>query len=171
MRGGGCVNALFWWEATPPDAGLGPTLHEEDVQAAFGAASASFLGRGAFGETWRINDHTDRALAVKVVLNEKYPQALLEREVGGLLRVTDPRVVALQEVRTVDLAVGARPTLVFEFVDGGDVAGRIGSQAWPSFEDTHVFLQELLGAVAALHTVDTVHRDIKPENVALRGAS
>lgn len=168
---GGRVDALFWWEVTTPEASLGPTLRAEDVQAGFDAMSVTFLGRGSFGETWRVTDHAGVVLAVKVVLNEQYPQVLLEREVRGLQRVTDARVVALQGLRIVDLPSGSRPALVFEFVDGGDVAGRIGSKSWPSFEETHAFLRELLGAVTALHAADTVHRDIKPENVALRGSS
>ena len=164
------MNALFWWEPTP-GVRLGPTLGTDDVQAAFGATSASFLGRGAFGETWRIVDPDGAVRAVKVVLDENYPEAYLKREVGGLRRVDDPRVVALQDVLTVGLPMGSRPVLAFEFVDGGDVAGRIESQSWPTFEDTQAFLRELLGAVTELHAVETVHRDIKPENVALRGAS
>lgn len=164
------MNALFWWEPSP-GAKLEPTLRDEDVQSAFNATSASFLGRGAFGETWRVTDGDGATRAVKIVLDEHYPEALLRREVGGLRRVADARVVALWDVVSVDFSVGSRPALVFEFVDGGDVAGRISSQVWPTFEETHVFLRELLGAVTALHSVETVHRDIKPENVALRGAS
>ena len=141
------------------------------MEAGFAAKDACFLGRGAFGETWRITDSASQTRAVKVVLDDQYPQALLEREVRGLQRVADPRVVTLHEVQTVNLPIGSRPALVFEFVDGGDVAGRIGTQTWPSFAAATAFLRELLGAVTALHAVDTVHRDVKPENVALRGAS
>lgn len=164
------MNALFWWEPTPGTK-PGPTLGVADVQTAFSATTASFLGRGAFGETWRVTNRDGATSAVKIVLDENYPEALLRREVAGLRRVADPRVVSLREVLSVGLPVGSRPALVFEFVDGGDVAAQIETQLWPAFNETHVFLRELLGAVAALHAVETVHRDIKPENIALRGAS
>ncbi|SDO34180.1 Protein kinase domain-containing protein [Klenkia soli] len=141
------------------------------MQAVFHAEAASFLGRGAFGETWRVVDSAGTSTAVKIILDEGYPQALLTREVGGLQRAQDPRVVALLDVREVELAIGARQALVFEFVAGGDVAGRLAAGAGPSWDEAAQFLRELLGAVNALHAVDTVHRDIKPENVALRGSS
>lgn len=166
------MEALFWWEPSPPlAAGPHATLSAEDVQVATHSTSVSFLGRGSFGETWRTTDRAGHVRAVKIVLNEQYPQALLQREVRGLQRVTDPRVVALHEVQTLELSVGRRAALVFEFVDGGDTTRRIASHGWPTHYDVRGFLRELLGAVAALHAVETVHRDIKPENIALRGSS
>lgn len=167
---GGCVNALFWWEPTP-ETRPGPTLCIGDLQAAFGATSAAFLGRGAFGETWRVGRPLQGDCAVKIILDEHYPEAYLRREVEGLRRLNDSRVVALQDVAIVDLPMGSRPALVFEFVDGGDVASRIESHEWPTFDEAHTFSRELLGAVTELHAVETLHRDIKPENVALRSGS
>lgn len=164
------LDALFWWEPGSPASNAGPTLPADAVAAACSASSADFLGRGSFGETWRIA-RADGPRAVKVVLDDQYPKRLLDREVRGLQRVRDDRVVALNSVEMLDLPVGKRPALVFEFVDGGDVAGRLQRGQWPTAQEVHAFTRGLLTGVAALHAVDTVHRDIKPENVALRAGA
>lgn len=133
--------------------------------------SATFLGRGSFGETWHVvrRDGTERA--VKFILDPRYPQTLLDREVAGLKRVHDPRVVTLHAVSVATLQAGPTRALEFEFVEGGDVAARIATKSWPSPAESLAFLRQVLGGVATMHATDTVHRDIKPSNIALRGGT
>lgn len=167
------VDALFWYEPRPQKA-VGyerPVLDPEEIRGAFGAARAELLGRGAFGETWRLSGDafaTTGDAAAKVIYRDGYPPERLARETDGLLRTSSPNVVKLLEARTVDLHGGSRAALLFEFVKGGDVAGAIGAGAWPRYPEVHAFAAGVLTGLVALHGTNTAHRDIKPENIALR---
>ena len=166
------ITALFWYERAAAGSSVSASLPGEEIVHAFGAASAAPLGRGAFGETWRIDlvashEQPARQYAVKVILNPAYPRSLLAREVGGLQRVQHRNVVGLVETREVTLSVGDRAALVFEYIPGGDVAHALHSDL-PDTEQIRDFGLGLLSAVCALHDTNTVHRDIKPENIALR---
>lgn len=163
------VDAHFFWEPATAVSAQPPTLTPADVSGVCGASAAQFLGRGSFGETWKVTDHAGDIQAIKIVLDPNYPQELLQREVAGLRRVSSPRVVALHDVVLLPLPGGSRPALRFEFVTGGDVSGCLRSGGWPSADQVHVLIREVLVGVAALHAHETLHRDIKPENIALRG--
>lgn len=54
----------------------------DEVAAALGTSNAKFLGRGTFGDTWRVGN-----TAVKVICEDGYPPERVRREVSGLLRV------------------------------------------------------------------------------------
>ena len=136
---------------------------------AFGSASATLLGAGSFGETWRILRTGSVDQAVKLILDPAYPAAHLNREAEGLRRANSPHVVKLLEVRQVHVAGHDRPALVFEYIDGGAVAGRLQAGVPVPPDDVRAFAQGLLAGVAELHDRQTVHRDIKPDNIALRG--
>ena len=57
---------------------------------------------------------------------------------------------------------------MFEYIAGGDVAGRISAGRWPSPAEGVAFLRGLLTGVRDMHAAGVVHRDIKPGNIALR---
>jgi serine/threonine protein kinase len=164
------VNALFFYEKPTERPEPPPTLNGDELRDALGADYVRPLGRGAFGETWetRIGESST---AVKVVLREDYPRQLLAREIGGLQRVNSGNVVRLQEIKEVNLKGHQHAALVFEYIAGGDAAGRMRGDKWPTYEDTRGFLHGILTGVAALHSTGTVHRDIKPENIALRNGN
>ena len=143
-------------------ADSGPRFSEEEVANALGE-EVKFLGRGAFGDTWRAGDS-----AVKIICVDGYPEARLRREVEGLRRVNSPHVVSLLETMMLNLGGVARPALRFEYISGGDLSDRIKAQNWPSPSEIEKLLKGLLVGVEALHRTKTIHRDIKPENVALR---
>jgi serine/threonine protein kinase len=134
-----------------------------EVAAALGGP-VSRLGSGSFGETWRRD-----ATAVKIIVDGSYSQARLQREVNGLRRVSSPYVVRLLDDITVVLRGEQRPALVFEYIEGGDVAGKIAAGQLPSVPEGTEFLRGLLTGTADMHARQTVHRDIKPANIALRG--
>lgn len=138
-----------------------PRFTEGEVTAALGGP-VSYLGSGTFGDTWRYGSN-----AVKIICGES-PPGRLQREVGGLSRVSSPYVVKLIETRTVMLRGWEWPALVFEYIPGDDVAKRIAAGRLPSVEKAEAFLRGLLTGVGHMHERVTVHRDIKPANIALR---
>jgi serine/threonine protein kinase len=140
-----------------------PHYPQTEVAAALGGP-VTLLGCGAFGETWRRD-----ATAVKIILDGSYPQDRLHREVDGLRRVSSPHVVRLLGTQVVALGGEQRPALVFEYIEGGDVAGRISAGQLPSVAEAVEFLRGLLTGIGHMHAKQTVHRDIKPANIALRG--
>src|SRR6266487_1878343 len=140
-----------------------PQYTEAEVAAALGG-SVTRLGSGAFGETWRRDD-----TAVKIIWDGTYSPDRLQREVDGLRRVSSPYVVRLLDTRTVTLRGEQRPALVFEYIPGGDVAGRVSAWQLPSVTEVVEFLRGLLTRIGHMHAAQTVHRDIKPANIALRG--
>lgn len=141
-----------------------PRYAPDLVASALGADSVTFLGAGAFGDTWRVGDR-----AVKIICVDGYPPARVAREISGLSRVDSPHVVRLHEAASVVLNGTDRPALFFEYVEGGDLQHRIDASDRPSPDQTVALLRGLLTGVRDLHAADgTVHRDIKPPNVALR---
>jgi eukaryotic-like serine/threonine-protein kinase len=138
-----------------------PRFTEGEVTAALGGP-VSHLGSGTFGDTWRHGSN-----AIKIICGEFSP-GRLQREVGGLSRVSSPYVVKLKETSTVTLRGREWPALVFEYIAGNDVAKRIAAGQLPSAEEGEAFLRGLLSGVGHMHEKSTVHRDIKPANIALR---
>jgi eukaryotic-like serine/threonine-protein kinase len=139
-----------------------PRFPAPEVAAALGGP-VNLLGTGTFGDTW-----WHQGTAVKIICDEAYDPQRLHREVNGLLQVSSPHVVRLIGTRTVPLRGREHPALVFEYIEGGDVAGRISSALWPSAAEGIAFLRGLLTAVRDMHAAGVVHRDIKPANIALR---
>jgi serine/threonine protein kinase len=141
-----------------------PRYAPDVVASALGADSVTFLGSGAFGDTWCVGDR-----AVKIICVDGYPPGRVAREISGLSRVDSPHVVRLHEASSVVLNGTDRPALFFEYVEGGDLQHRIDASDRPSPDQTGALLRGLLTGVRDLHAADgTVHRDIKPPNVALR---
>jgi eukaryotic-like serine/threonine-protein kinase len=137
---------------------------EAEVATALGGP-VSLLGSGSFGDTWRHGE-----TAIKIICDGSYLPERLKREVDGLSRVSTPHVVKLLGTRTVTLGNKHRPALVFEFIDGGDVAKQSAAGRQPSPSEGVQFLRGLLTGVWHMHEKQTVHRDIKPGNIALRNA-
>jgi serine/threonine-protein kinase len=140
-----------------------PRFDSTEVGAALGGP-VSHLGSGTFGDTWRHGD-----TAVKIMCGEPLPPERLQREVGGLSRVSSPYVVRLDAIGRVELSGREYQALVFEYIRGDDVAKRIAAGRLPSTAEAEAFLRGLLTGVGHMHDKKTVHRDIKPANVALRG--
>ncbi|MGC4112328.1 MAG: serine/threonine-protein kinase [Nocardioides sp.] len=138
----------------------GPIFESAAVSAAFGS-DASYLGTGAFGETWRVHNE-----AVKIM--HKDSGARLQREIDGLQRVVQPNVVRLLRTGSVEIDGVDHVALHFDYVAGGDMKDAIEEGRLLPPNDTRAFLQGLLTGVAALHDEGIIHRDLKPANVALR---
>ncbi|WP_265568468.1 serine/threonine-protein kinase [Streptomyces hygroscopicus] len=139
-----------------------PRFSAEEVADRLGV-SVTFLGSGAFGDTWKAGSE-----AVKVICVDDYPRTRLEREIEGLSRVNSPYVVDFRGVGELTLGGRQRPVLRFEYIPGGDAERRLNNHEFVPMDSVLGFLRGLLLGVQALHKAATIHRDIKPANIALR---
>ncbi len=124
-------------------------------------------GFGAFATVWRGWDpELEIAVAVKVLAENWANHAdVRERflaEARLLRRIVDPRVIRVHDVGTHD----GRPYFVMDFVDGGTLADRVGTDL--STTDALAFAVEAARAVQVLHDTGVLHRDVKPSNVLVR---
>lgn len=144
----------------------------EAVRAAFGALSASHLGSGTFGETWKVesldSDGVRAVVAVKLLRVETHRPHLVKREVEGLQSFDDPRIVKLLDVIEVEIAGETKTALICEYVEGGDVGYNL-RQRRPTYDEVSAFARQVLTAINTVHEVERLHRDLKMENIILRG--
>lgn len=163
--------AAFWFSLGAAAPEREPELCEADLIAAFDCTSASHLGSGAFGETWKVETGA-QAEAVKVILQADYPLARLEREAEGLRRGSGcAHVVELRDVARATIGGADRAYFRFEYVPGGDAGRHLRQGRWPDHAELVAFVRGVLVGLAALHDADSVHRDVKLENIALRNGS
>jgi hypothetical protein len=127
------------------------------------------VGAGGMATVYRALDrHTGDTVAVKL-LHADDPVALarFDLEVGALAALDHPAVVRL-------LAHGkwpdGRPSLAMEWLEGEDLATRLGRGHLEPREVVTLCLQ-VAEALATAHARGIVHRDIKPGNLFLVGGS
>src|SRR5262249_12975458 len=136
------------------------------------------LGAGGFGEVWKArNPHFDAVppVALKFCLDPAAKDRLLRHEAAILNQVMrqgrHPGIVALQHT----YLAADPPCLEYEYVAGGDLAGRI--QGWqgaaPDIARSARLVRELAGIVGFAHRLSPpiVHRDLKPANVLVQPAA
>ncbi len=121
------------------------------------------LGAGGMGVVYAAYDpDLDRKLALKV-LNDGQTGELtklrLLREAQALARVSDPNVIQVYDVGTVD----ARVFIAMEFVQGVSLRDWIDGGPRSLREITGAFAQAARGLLAA-HRKGVVHRDFKPNS-------
>lgn len=134
----------------------------------------SLIGTGGFATVYRAHDPrlgTDVALKI-LAENHSLDPSIRERflgEANALRRVDSPAVVRIYDIRETP---DARPYLVLEFADRGDLVGRrrsLTANGWsPNSADLRVLIESLAEALDAVHAEELVHRDITPSNLLLR---
>ena len=138
------------------------------------------LGGGGFGEVWlarHVWNAKEKPRAVKFCLDPAARNRLVTHERNVVVRVMKyagehPNIVPLLDCNL----DGDIPWLMYEFVEGGTLAGLI--KEWrelplPKRLGRAVrVLHALAGALATCHRFDPplVHRDMKPHNVMMAGA-
>jgi serine/threonine-protein kinase len=128
------------------------------------------LGRGGMGVVYKARQTAlDRAVALKMIRSGAHAtdvdRARLRSEAELVARLTHPNVVQIYEVGEID----GQPYLAMEFVDGGNLAGRLAA-GLPPPRAVAALLATLAGAVQAAHFRNVIHRDLKPANVLLTAA-
>ncbi|HEX4354890.1 MAG TPA: protein kinase, partial [Polyangiales bacterium] len=126
------------------------------------------IGVGGLGTVYRAT-HTklDRAVAVKV-LHESYgasavQRARFEREAKALATVEHTNIVSVMDYGVAE----DRPYLVMELLEGETLSQRLKRGPMP-VEGAVSIAQQMLGALAFMHSGGLLHRDIKPSNVFIQ---
>ncbi|MFB7100406.1 serine/threonine-protein kinase [Streptomyces hydrogenans] len=139
----------------------------EEIAQAVGSPLVSYLGTGAFGETWRVQED-GRDAAYKIIYREDASSERLRREIQSYRRVASANVVRLDDAFPLAVRGTQYATLAFEYIGGGDLATAI-AKGRPTPDQLVDLASGLLSGLGALHSADLLHRDLKPANIALRG--
>jgi serine/threonine-protein kinase len=123
------------------------------------------VGRGGMGVVYKARQlRLNRVVALKMLQDAGLadPRRLLRFQLEGEItaRVRHPNVVETFEVG----ALGGRPYLVLEWVDGGTLGQFLGGRSLPPREAA-LLAETLARAVHAAHRQGVLHRDLKPANV------
>jgi len=125
----------------------------------------SLLGRGGMGVVYRARDRASgEVVAVKVLLESRASAAeRFAREAAVLAGLDHPGIVRYWAHGVTD---AGEPYLVMEWLDGENLAGRLGRGAL-SVDETLTLATQVAQALAAAHARGVVHRDLKPSNLFL----
>jgi len=145
--------------AGPPPAGT-PALPGYEVLGE--------LGRGGMGVVYKARQtDLNRLVALKMIRDDalagEQELARFRVEAEAVARLQHPNIVPIYQVG----AWAGRPYLALEFVDGGNLAQRLGGT--PQAPRQAAQLAEVLAqAVHYAHERHIVHRDLKPANILLQ---
>jgi Tol biopolymer transport system component len=125
------------------------------------------LGEGGMGVVWKANDTTlDREVAIKVLpqafASDPERLARFEREARMLASLNHTHIATVYSVHQ----EGELRFLAMEFVDGEDLAARIGRGPLP-VDEAAVIGAQIADALECAHDGGMIHRDLKPANVML----
>ncbi len=127
------------------------------------------LGTGSMGMVYacKHKELSGHLVAMKVLFSEvardEIAAARFRNEIVASYGVSHPNVVrAYEYFRDGDLIA-----FTMEYIDGGDLADRIGSDEPMEIEEIVRMLAQMCGGVQAIHDAGIIHRDLKPENILL----
>jgi len=128
------------------------------------------LGAGSMGLVYacRHRELSGHLIAIKVlfpeVARDKIAAARFRNEIFASYGVSHPNVVrAYEYLRDGDLVA-----YTMEYVDGGDLAERLGDpDNLIPIPEIIKYLEQMCAGVQAIHDSGIIHRDLKPENILL----
>ena len=126
------------------------------------------VGSGGMSTVYRAFDQTlERTVAIKLMHRSLSgdPQQLerFRREARAAARLSHPHVVTVIDAGEDD----GHPFIVFEFVDGETLKGRIKRLGCLPVVEAVAYAIEIGRALGAAHAERLVHRDVKPQNVLI----
>lgn len=153
---------------------LSPTvkacLEPECQKTDFCTEGPKALGKGGFGEVWKvIHKKTNNIYVIKVIDKKNIiEQKLVEqmnREIEIMYKVDHPHIVKLVNHFEDD----SKFYLILHYASKGQLYSLLKKQGKFDEKTTAQFIRETIEAVKYLHSFDPpiIHRDIKPENLLL----
>lgn len=130
------------------------------------------LGRGGFGDVWRVENLYDEAkppeLALKIYHEQERGNRILFQEARQAMAFVHPRLVRVFDADRVDGIF----CMEMEFVPGSTLAQRIGDLDRPkyvSLDEAYRWMLEAAEGLAYLHSLapPMCHGDIKPDNIII----
>ena len=128
----------------------------------------SMLGKGTFGKVrlYRDKNYKDLLFAIKTLKKDGIPQYqfnLLKSEVNILSNLDHPNIVKYFGTFEDEFFIH----IVMEYLKGHDLDKIISLKNYTGFDEKNMcqIIQQLLKALAFIHSKNIIHRDIKPENV------
>lgn len=138
-----------------------------EIAAADGYTGASFCGKGAFKETYRVARPNQPPVALKLVDPHKCHFVRIQREIDALYRCDSAHIGRIIEAKSVRCSDGREFIVVVEeFFSGGTLEERF-SQPLSTVAKLSI-ARGIALAVQDLHPLRLVHRDIKPANIMFR---
>src|SRR5213075_2072012 len=114
---------------------------------------------------YRAHDReTGAIVALKVLAPATGDAERFAREAATLAKIEHPGVVRYVDHGSLD---GDQQYLAMEWLEGEDLADRLGTVGTLSVDDTLLIAQKMAAALAAAHRAGIIHRDLKPANVFL----
>ena len=118
------------------------------------------VGRGGFGEVYRVHNAARKAFAIKLVLHGEVREL---RAANSVLGISSPYVVQLLDIRRSEKG---RLLLLMDFVSGPTLRDHLDSREEPvPLGEAVGILASALKGLATLHENDLMHRDLKPQNL------
>ena len=128
----------------------------------------SMLGNGTFGKVrlYRDRNYKDLLFAIKTLKKEGIPPyqfSLLKSEVNILSNLDHPNIVKYFGTFEDEYYIH----IVMEYLKGHDLNKIISLKNYTGFDEKNMcqIVQQLLKALAFIHSKNIIHRDIKPENI------
>jgi eukaryotic-like serine/threonine-protein kinase len=123
------------------------------------------VGAGGMGEVYRARDtNLNRHVAIKVLpaafALDAEGVARLRREAQVLASLNHPNIASIYGLEATEGTLA----LALEFVEGEDLAQRLGRGAVPVNEAIG-YARQIVDALEAAHEKNIVHRDLKPANI------
>ncbi len=125
------------------------------------------LGRGGFGEVWRVDDGS-RHIVLKL-LQPDAPRRRWQREVDAHRVVHSARIPGMIDAGAVVHDGRVTRWITQELVDGPNVRVMMREESWPSASDLARFARAVLQAVRDVHAAGLIFRDVSPGNIVLVG--
>jgi serine/threonine protein kinase/Flp pilus assembly protein TadD len=125
------------------------------------------LGQGGMGLVYKAQDtRLNRTVALKFLPGRLAGGAVererLLREAQSASALNHPNVCTVYSIEEVE----GEAFIVMEYVEGGNLAGRIASGGVPLTETVEL-IRQIAEALRDAHSREIVHRDIKPENIMI----
>lgn len=153
---------------------LSPTVREglerECSKDDFFSEGDKAIGKGAFGQVWKVrHKKTDKIYVIKVMNKQNIiEQRMAEHinlEVEILYKINHPHIIKLYNHFEDDDNI----YLVMHYAAKGQLYTHLKKQGRFDQRTTAQYMRELLSAIRHLHSFNPpiIHRDIKPENILL----